>query len=397
MEINYMIKSETLEKLKEDIQKAVKLIKKTIEEKKPILIRHHADADGFCGGVVLERAITPLIYDTHSRERDAWFAYSRKPNIAPYYSYDDANKDLAYFLSDKGKYEYKKPLVIIIDNGSSDEDILALKKLKIYDIKLLVIDHHPISKQASELIDAHVNPHKVGSEYDLSAGMLCAEIATLLNPKVECAAFIAAVSAYADKVKSHEKTEYFKIAHKEGYTEEFIINAAEALDFEAQSVGYIDSRQLMDGFFGKDKEKQNKIIEMLKEVVDKKRKISLASAKRYSHISRLQKMNLVIIPMSAISNRGDYPHLGKIVGMMHDFVSEEEKKPTISVGISDSMITFRGTKDSTLDVNKILKEAKNSFPHAQVSGGGHKKAGSIKFIAAAHEEIKEYVLQKVRE
>jgi archaea-specific RecJ-like exonuclease len=397
MEINYMIKSETLLKLKDDISKAVKLIKKSIEEKKPILIRHHCDADGFCAGVVLERAILPLIHETHTREREAWFAYSRKPNMAPYYSYDDANKDLAYFLSEKGNYEYKKPLVILLDNGSSDEDVLALKKLRIYEIDIIVIDHHPISKSVEGLIDVHINPHNLGNDYDFSAGMLCAEISKILNPKTESCAFIAAVSAYADKVKSPEKEEYVKLCLKEGYTEAFLKTCAETLDFEVSSVGYSDSRQLMDDFFGRDKKKQKEIIDMLNEVVLRKKNDALISAKKYSHISRMEKMNLVIIPMGAISFRGEFPHFGKIVGLMHDFVANSEKKPTVSIGLSDSMITFRGTPDSTLDTNKIIKALKQQFPYAQVNGGGHAKAGSVKFIPAAYEEIKEFVLQKIRE
>ncbi len=397
MEINYLIESQTLDKLKLDIIEAVKLIKQHIEDRHPILVRHHSDADGFSGGIAIERAILPLIYDTHSRERDMWGVYSRKPNMAPYYSYEDVNKDLAFFLSDKGKYEYKKPLVIIIDNGSSDQDVLALKKLKIYGIKTIVIDHHPASKSAKELIDTHINPHNVGSTYDFSAGMLCAEIAAILNPNVEDMPLIAAISAYADKVKSKEKDEYSKLAHKKGYTDNYIKEMAEILDFEAGSLGFTDSKNLLDDFFGKDKEKQKMIVDMLKVEVERKRKDALESAKKYSHVSKTQNINLVLVPMTTISFRGEYPPLGKIVGMMHDFVSkQEDSKPTVSLGLADSMITIRSTSDSNVDVNEIIKAAKQRFPYAQIQGGGHAKAGSIKFIPAAYEEVKEFVLHEVR-
>lgn len=397
MEVATLIKSEVLDKLKQNIAEAVKIIKQHIDDKHPILIRHHADADGFCGGVALEKAILPILYDLHSRERDAWFVYSRKPNMSPYYAYEDANKDLAYFLSDKGKYDYKKPLVIIIDNGSSDEDLLALKKMNLYEAKILVIDHHPVSPRAEEFIDVLVNPHKVGSTYDFSAGMLCAEIAHQLNPKVQNYPFIAAVAAYADKVRSVEKEEYFKLARKDGYVEGFVETAAEALDFEASSMSYIDSKNLMDDFFGKNKERQTMIVEMLKEEVDRKRRDSLESAKKYSHISRTEKMNIVLVPMATISFRGDYPAFGKIVGMMHDFVSrQDDSKPTVSLGLADSMITVRATADSNVNVGEIIKAARQRFPYAQIQGGGHAKAGSIKFIPAASEEVKNFVLQEVR-
>lgn len=396
MEINYLIKSEKLDKLYPQIKKAVNLIKKCIEDKNPILIRHHSDADGFSGGVALEKAILPLIYDTHARERDAYYVYSRKVNSAPYYSYDDANKDLAYFLSDKGKYEYKKPLIIIVDNGSSLQDILSIRKLKIYDAKIIVIDHHPHSKEVEDAVDVLVNPHTIGSTYDFSAGMLCSEIANILNPSAENLILIAATSAISDKVKSREQEDYLALAEKAGYSHDFIVTLSEILDFEAMSLSYTESRHIMEDIFGKDKEKQKKLIELLKEEVDRLKLDALNSAKKYSHISRTDKQILVLVPVSAISFRGNFPPSGKIVGMMHDFVSKSEGKPTISLGFSESMITFRATSDTTLDVNKIISSAKLRFPYAQISGGGHAKAGSIRFIPQAYEEIREFVLQEVR-
>lgn len=389
------IKSEVLKKLKPSIDKAVEIIKSHIKNKNPILIRHHADQDGYCGGFILEKAIYPLILKAHTREREAWYTYTRRPCLTPFYAYEDANKDLAYFLSDRGKYEYKKPLVIIIDNGSSEQDLMAIKKLKIYDVKVLVIDHHPPSEKINKIVDVHVNPHDVGSNYDFSAGMLSCEIAKIINPKLTTG-FIGAVSAYADKVKSDEADQFFKLANKEGYTDEFIKKAAKSLDYETFSFGYADTKKLLEDFFGKDKEKQKKIINMLYDEVEMRRAKTLSTALRYSHVSRTPKQNIVIIPMAQITQRGDYPTAGKVVGITHDYYAKKEKKPTVSLGFSDSMITLRATPDTNIDVNKIIKSARMKFLHAQVEGGGHAKAGSIRFIPAASEEMKNFVLQKIK-
>lgn len=394
--IKPLIESEVLKKLDPSIKKAVDLIKKYIDDKHPILIRHHSDADGFSAGFALEKAILPLIYEAHARERDAWYVYSRKANLTPYYDYSDANRDLSFFMSDKGKYEYKKPLIIICDNGSSMQDLLAIKKMKIYDVKIIVIDHHPVSKEVEDAVDVIVNPHLVGSTYDYSAGMICAEIANLINPNLSNLSLIAAVSGFADRVKSKEYNSYFELAKSEGYSEEFIASLAEVLDFEASTIAHMDSRQILEDLFGKDIKKQKKIIDLLNEELERKKSEAFLSVKKYSHISRTEKLNIVIIPIDTIGNRGDFPSSGKVVGMMHDFVAKSESKPTVSLGIGASMITFRATADTSIDVNYIISLLKHKFPYAQINGGGHAKAGSIKFIPAAYEEIREFVLQEVR-
>ena len=128
--MNFLIQSKTLEKLSPEIKIAVDMIKNAIKTKTPILIRHHSDADGYCAAIVLERAILPLIADTHRRERDVNFYYTRSPEKAPYYDYSDASKDVSIFLQNMTRFGYKTPLILIVDNGSSAQDLPGIKKAK---------------------------------------------------------------------------------------------------------------------------------------------------------------------------------------------------------------------------------------------------------------------------
>ncbi|MBT7927572.1 hypothetical protein HN695_04500, partial [Candidatus Woesearchaeota archaeon] len=142
-ENKFMIKSEILNKLQPRINKVVSLIKQAIESKRPIWIRHHNDTDGYCAAIALERAILPLIHARQTKERDVFYHYSRLPSKAPYYDYADATKDVTNFMNRVTKFEAKPPMIIICDNGSSEQDIKAIKKVKIYGAKVIVIDHHP--------------------------------------------------------------------------------------------------------------------------------------------------------------------------------------------------------------------------------------------------------------
>jgi len=53
--------SEVLEKLRPKMRNAAKLIRKAVFKSRPIIIRHHADADGITSAIAIERALIPLI------------------------------------------------------------------------------------------------------------------------------------------------------------------------------------------------------------------------------------------------------------------------------------------------------------------------------------------------
>ena len=89
-----MIKSETLNKLEPKFIEAIDLIEKSIADKRPVLIRHHADCDGYCGGIAMQRAILSKMYKVHRRESDLFYYFRRLPSKAPYYDYTDVTKDI---------------------------------------------------------------------------------------------------------------------------------------------------------------------------------------------------------------------------------------------------------------------------------------------------------------
>ena len=178
--MSFMIDSSVLHKLKPTIHELIELLKKAIDNKQPILLRHHADADGYTAGIALERALLPLIAGKHRRERDAFYYYQRLPSLTPYYGYEDATKDIQTFLRNADQFEMKAPLILLLDFGSGHESLPAIQKVKIYGASVAVVDHHPPADHITHAVAVHINPHLVGSTYDYSAGMLCAEIAHLI-------------------------------------------------------------------------------------------------------------------------------------------------------------------------------------------------------------------------
>lgn len=393
-----IIESPILEKLQPEIQKIVIQIQHAIQKKQPILIRHHNDTDGYTAALALERAILPLIREKQSRERDVYYYYTRAPCTAPYYSLMDATRDITNFLNNQTRFDTKPPLIIILDNGSCEQDIPAIKKVKIYGAEVMVIDHHPFAKEIDDLTIAHLNPHKIHSTYDFSTGMLSAEIAHCLEKKKReeksCFTFVAAVSAKADRIQSKEAdayTEKAKAMYK--ITEEHIKQVAEIIDHEAFILGPAESRQLIQDILDPNNEKHFSLVNLLYEETKRKTEKQLQTSIHYVKIEDLGDKLLATLDVEKIKLRNEYPRIGKIVGALQDHLSKTKKenpqlKPVITLGTGTDSICFRCSREITsFDVNEILILLQKQLPYAQISGGGHRVAGSIKCVEASMQNI----------
>ena len=399
LDVEFTIKSPVLDRLKPKIIKVSAEIRRAIIEGRPIILRHHADCDGYCGGIALERAILPLIEENNSR--DLWRLYKRLPSKAPFYEIADVTKDLAMALEDMERYGLKEPLVIIVDNGSTHEDVLAIKKLKIYGAKIVVIDHHypgKVENERSEVdnyVDVHVNPYLVGGDSNLCAGMLGCEVSRFLYKEPFNIKYLAALSGTSDRCKGKEFEQYLEIAKEKGYSQEYLREVAECVDFEAHYIRFMESRGLVNDMLGQDRSKQEKLVKLLIADINERKEKQLVVAKHYARSQRHNDVIIVELDATEVTNRGDYPAVGKTVGMIHDsFLSENPK--VITLGYGEDFITLRASDSVKINVNDIVEKLQTERPHTFSEGGGHEHAGTVKFIPAAGDEVKEFVISEIK-
>jgi RecJ-like exonuclease len=396
----FLIKSEHYDAMKETFIKAANLIRRAIIDSRKIIIRHHADCDGYCGGIALERAILPLIIEEHKSETTASYYYRRNPSRTPFYEYADATKDLSYSLEWIEKYEEKPPLIILADFGSSEEDLLAIKKLKIYDAQVIVIDHHqPFLENKSspirEIVEVHLNPHLFGFNESITAGMLCSELSRFINENVKNIELLPALSGLGDKVNGKEIEEYLKIA-SEIVDLGFLKKVAKCIDFEAYYLGFVESRSLIDDLLGSNIEKQKKLVELLTKDIERREKEQLKIIQDLKSLKEVNGFKIFMLNLDEISLRSEFPPPGKITGMAYDIFSEHGKlRDVIVLGIGSDYITVRTSLEKFNTVNAIeyLKERINS---GFISGGGHKMAGTIKFVKAVREKILEELINYLK-
>lgn len=228
-DVDFLVKSDVLNRLRPKMYEAAQKIRRAILDGRTILLRHHNDADGIVSGVAMEKAIVPLI-QKHNPSNDAeYYYFKRSPSKAPFYELEDVVKDLSFALEDQERHGQKLPLIVLLDNGSTEEDIVALMQAKIYDIEVVVIDHHSPGElltkveedgviygatvAVDEYVDTHVNPYLVGGDSQLTAGCLATEVAHIINPEVEeLIKHLPAIAALGDRAECGEVYQYLKLA-----------------------------------------------------------------------------------------------------------------------------------------------------------------------------------------
>ncbi len=400
-EIPFLVKSEILDKLKPKIINVAKEIKKAILENRPIILRHHADVDGYAGAIALERAILPLILKQHNDTRAQWINFKRAPSKAPFYELLDVTKDLAFSLTDMARHGAKAPLVLLVDNGGTEEDLLAIKKCKIYDAKIVVIDHHYPGKlidgksMIDPYVDAYVSPHLVEGGYpDYTAGMLATEVARFVNNDVdENVLYLPALAGVGDRSKCVEFDQYLEIAKEHGYTLDYLKDIAICVDFEAHYLKFIESRGMVNDLLGANKDKQKKLVSLLRPEIQLRYDEQLKVVKHYVKVIEKSDKLVVELPSAKVGFRGDFPAIGRITGMAHDYICEKnEGKGVVTLGIGPDFLTIRANDHvKNFNVNLLIDQIKEKIPYSFANGGGHEHAGSIKFVEASRDEVLEFV------
>jgi archaea-specific RecJ-like exonuclease len=382
------IKSEKLETLKPYFIKIAHKIRKSILEGTPILIRHHADADGITSGIAIEQACKSLMQKSNINEN---FNLYRSPSKAPFYEVVDAFKDVSFtkrMLESKGQ---NKPLIIVLDNGSTPEDVLTMKILNSLNFEIVVIDHHnPVIIENKKTavcpyVTLHVNPYMEGYDGRITAGMLSYEIARLIDEDFENK-ILPAISAQGDKSDIEEAQLY-----KKEFDQELIKKTTIAMDYLAYMLKFDPGQGLYEELFN-----NNNFVNMLYDEVTKGEETQLQSTLPYLRTMKINSIVYSYIDLEKYTLRFAYPTPGKIIGRIHDHVALENKGgKVITIGYMSDMLIIRAT-EPVLPVETIIKKLQHDLPNANVEGGGHECAGTIKFVSAHLTSILENVKEQVK-
>jgi RecJ-like exonuclease len=389
-EIPFLIKSPILEKMKEDMYKLAKMIRRAVFDGTPVLLRHHADTDGITCAVAIEHAVIPLILEEQPEAVD--YRIKRSPSKSPFWDFIDVTKDVDFALQDAIKFGDKLPLVILLDLGSSSESLASIKKAQLFDLKVAVLDHHFPEKIVKQTVSLHVNPYFYDGDYNLCSGMLGVELARIINPSVsDKIDHLAAVAGTADRVDESALKQYRKIAKKKGLDNDLLKKMALALDYEQYFLRFADGKNIVDDILGFDNlgsESHIKLVDFLyneaQQAIDEQVEICKA------HLNTEEISEVVIlgqIDVEKFARRFEFPAPGKTTGAIHDGLCDENPdKGVITLGLGPDFVVLR-SRNVIINFPKIIKGLKKKIPSAGIDGGGHEVVGSLKFVEGMRSEV----------
>jgi len=404
------------EKLLPELREVARTLRRTVLEGRPIRMRHHADGDGMCASVPVQYALTKFIEETHEGDDAARHLFRRLPSKAPYYEMEDATRDLNYSLEDRARHGQKLPLVLMLDNGSTEEDTPAYKTLSHYDIPIVVVDHHHPDHNAVEpFVDHHVNPYLHDEDYRITTGMMCVELARMIYPGLgDELDHVPAVAGLSDRSKADAMDQYLALARDAGYEASFLEQISEALDYAAFMLRYDPGTNLINDVLnvdvperssgGKpdgstsgdgDEDRHRDLVPFLANQADEAVDRQLEDAMPHVEAEQLDSgANLYRIDVEDWAHRFTYPAPGKTTGEIHDRKVVETGEPVITVGYGPDFAVLR-SDGVRLDIPEMVQQLNAEFPGGGVSGGGHLVVGSIRFVKGMREEVLDALVEKM--
>ena len=392
----FLIESEIMNRLRPAMKAVAKEIRRAVLKSKPIVLRHHADADGITAAVAIETAILPLIKEAGGPDAE-YHNYRRAPSKAPFYELEDVTKDLSYALEDQTRHGQKMPLVILMDNGSTEEDVPAMRQAQVYGMEMLVVDHHHPHKIVDQFLIAHVNPAHQGGDFGLTTGMLATEIARMIYPEVENKIkHFPAVSAVGDRSEAPEAQQYLNLV-EDRFRKEDLKKIALALDYEAFWLRFNEGRGLINDILCLGRlDRHQRIVELLCEqanaAIDEQLRASMGNVKS----TKLQNGVIMnVLDVENFAHKFTFPPPGKTSGEVHDRLCQKYAgKPVVTIGYGPDFAVLR-SRAVKMNIPQMVKELMEEIPNGGVSGGGHLVVGSIKFVGGMRKEVLAKLAEKI--
>lgn len=397
-DIPFLIESEVLQKLKPEMQKVAQILRKAIFTNQPVILRHHADADGIVAAVSVEKAIIGLIRAEGGDQDTENHLFKRAPSKAPFYEIEDVTRDLDFALRDNVRFGQKMPLILMMDNGSTEEDEPSYKVAKVYDLPIVVVDHHHPDESIDKYLEAHVNPYHVDGDFGVTAGMLGAELARMIYPDIEDEIkHFPAVAAVGDRSEAPEREKYLSLI-SDKYSEDDCKDIALALDYEQFWLRFNDGKEIVKDILNvnnnpdRHKNLVNLLVQEANSAIDEQLKTSLPHVKD----SVLKNgSHLFTIDVEIFAHRFTFPPPGKTSGEIHDLLCRKnEGKPVVTLGIGPDFAVIR-SRGVLMNIPQMVRELRDEIEGGGVNGGGHLVVGSIKFVEGMRDIVIESLVEKI--
>ena len=399
-DVEPLVDSEVLRALWPEMRKLAKIVRRAVLTQQPIILRHHADADGICAAVSVETAVLQYIRENGGDPDMDNFLFRRSPSKAPFYEIEDVTRDLDMMLKDNVRFGQKFPLILLMDNGSTEEDMPSYKMTEVYNLDVIVADHHHPDDTIDKYLLAHVNPYHVGGDFGVTAGMLGTEIARLIFPGIEKKILhFPAVAGVADRSEAPELQQYLALIDGK-YTIDECRDMALALDYEQYWLRFNDGREIVKDILNINnaEDRHNRLVALLVEEANTAINEQVETMMPHVKEQVLESgARLFQADVEMFAHRFTFPPPGKSSGEVHDVLCHKyEGEPIVTLGLGPDFAVIR-SRGVLMNIPQMVRSMRDEMPGAGISGGGHLVVGSIKFVEGMRSEVIAKMIEKISE
>ena len=395
-----LVEWDAFEPLREELVGLARRLRSAVLAGRPIRIRHHADGDGMSGAIPVQQALESFIESVHAGSDAARHRLKRLPSKAPFYELEDVTRDLNFALEGQARHGQRLPFLLMLDNGSTAEDVPAYKQLAQYDMPIAVVDHHhPDPEEVGPLLEAHVNPYLHDLDYRVTTGMMSVELARLIDPDItDDVRHVPAVAGLSDRSEAEAMDDYLALASEAGYERERLEAIGEAMDYAAHWLRYSEAEEFVSDVLDvgcDDQDRHAELVEFLSTRANRDVARQLDAVRPHVESERLESgVRLHRIDVERFAHRFTYPAPGKTTGELHDELVREHREPVITIGYGPDFAVLR-SDGVRLDIPEMVAELNEELPGAGVSGGGHLVVGSINFVKGRREDVIDALVDKM--
>jgi RecJ-like exonuclease len=213
--------------------------------------------------------------------------------------------------------------------------------------------------------------------------MLCYELARFIDEEYHSPIY-PAVAAIADRC---EIKEVDMLIGNSGMNRADLKDIGIVMDYLSHNLRFDSGDGLYTELI-----KDSKVVSVIASEVHKKFDATLERLKAVVEPEKVGDVWFMELNLDNQTQRGKYPTAGKVLSMAHDHVVDlkQEDRPILSIGYFSDGIIIRATHP-ILPVPTLLKDLQKQFPLANVDGGGHEQAGSIKYMEPYGDKIRDYI------
>jgi len=309
-------------------------------------------------------------------------------------------RDLDMMLKDNVRFGQKLPLILLMDNGSTEEDMPSYKMTEVYGLDVIVADHHHPDDTIDKYLLCHVNPYHVGGDFGVTAGMLGTEIARLINPAVESRILhFPAVAGVADRSEAPELNSYLALIEGK-YTREECKDMALSLDYEQYWLRFNDGREIVKDILNINNapDRHAKLVNLLVTEANLAIEDQMNTMMPHIHDQKLTSgANLFLADVEMFAHRFTFPPPGKSSGEVHDILCKKYvNEPVVTLGLGPDFAVIR-SRGVRMNIPQMVRSMRDEMPGAGISGGGHLVVGSIKFVEGMRAQVIEKMIEKISE